>query len=131
MDDKRIVPALSVLLAQTKSDQIIEATVDALGKKGDPQAGPALRAALQKDYDPFLKLTIVSALIKVKDKSGYTALLDILKKDEPVLLRSQALELLKAEAGEDFGYNPEKSPAENKAALDRAAAWAKTKASSK
>jgi zinc/manganese transport system permease protein len=131
MDDKRIVPALSVLLAQTKSDQIIEATADALGKKGDPQAGPALRAALQKDYDPFLKLTIVSALVKVKDKSGYTALLDILKKDEPVLLRSQALELLKAEAGEDFGYNPEKSPAENRAALDRAAAWVKTKTSSK
>ena len=131
IEDKRIVPALSVLLAQTKSDQIIEAIVDALGKKGDPQAGPALRAALQKDYDPFLKLTIVNALIKVKDKSAYAALLDILKKDEPVLLRSQALELLKAEAGEDFGYNPEKTPAENKVALDRAATWVKTKANTR
>jgi hypothetical protein len=64
--------------------------------------------------------------VKTKDKAGFAALLDILKKDEPVLLRSQALELLKAEAGQDFGYNPEKSPAENKAALDRAAAWART-----
>jgi HEAT repeat protein len=131
IEDKRIVPALSVLLAQTKSDQIVEAIADALARKGDPQAGPALKAALGKDHDPFLKLTIVSALIKVRDSGGYTALLDLLKKDEPVLLRSQALELLKAEAGEDFGYNPEKSPAENKAALDRATAWVKAKASSR
>jgi HEAT repeat protein len=123
MDDKRIVPALSVLLSQTKSDQVLEATAEALARKADPQAGPALRAALQKDYDPFLKLTLVTALIKVKDKAGYTALLDMLKKDEPVLLRSQALELLKSESGQDFGYNPEKTPSENKAALERATAW--------
>jgi zinc/manganese transport system permease protein len=123
MDDKRIVPALGVLLSQTKSDQVLEATAEALARKADPQAAPALRAALQKDYDPFLKLTLVTALIKVKDKAGYTALLDMLRKDEPVLLRSQALELLKSEAGQDFGYNPEKTSNENKAALERATDW--------
>lgn len=123
MDDKRIVPALADLLEKTKSDQVVESIAEALGNKKDPRATPALKAALQRDYDPFLKLTLAGALTKLKDKSGLNALLDILKKDEPVLLRSQALDLLKAEAGQDFGYNPEKTPAENKNAIDRAADW--------
>jgi zinc/manganese transport system permease protein len=123
MNDPRIVPALASLLAKTQSDQVVENIAETLAKKKDPQAAPALRAALQKDYDPFLKLSVATALVEVKDKAGFAALLDILKSDEPVLLRSQALDTLKAKAGQDFGYNPEKTAAENKASLDKAARW--------
>jgi HEAT repeat protein len=123
VDDKRIVPALTGLLERTKSDQVIETIAEALGKMKDTRAAPALRSVLQKDHDPFLKLTLAAALVKLKDKAGFTALTDILKQDESVLLRSQALELLKAESGQDFGYNPEKSAGENKAALERLSDW--------
>ncbi|HTG72275.1 MAG TPA: iron chelate uptake ABC transporter family permease subunit [Terriglobia bacterium] len=123
MEDKRIVPALADLLSKAKSDQVVETIAETLGRKNDPQAAPALRAALQKDYDPFLKLTLAGALTKLKDKAGYDALLEILKGDQPVLLRSQALELIREESGKDFGYNPEKSGAENQSALDQVARW--------
>ncbi len=123
MEDKRIVPALADLLTRAKSDQVVETIAETLGRKNDPQAVPALRAALQKDYDPFLKLTLAGALTKLKDKAGYDALLEILKGDQPVLLRSQALELIREESGKDFGYNPEKSGAENQSALDQVARW--------
>ena len=123
MEDKRIVPALADLLARAKSDQVVETIAETLARKNDPQAAPALRAALQKDYDPFLKLTLAGALTKLKDKAGYDALLEILKGDQPVLLRSQALELIREESGKDFGYNPEKSGAENQSALDQVARW--------
>ena len=123
MEDKRIVPALAELLSKAKSDQVVETIAETLGRKNDPQAAPALRAALKKDYDPFLKLTLAGALTKLKDKAGYDALLEILKGDQPVLLRSQALELIREESGKDFGYNPEKSGAENQSALDQVARW--------
>ena len=126
MEDKRIVPALANLLAKTTSDQVVETIAETLAKKKDPQAAPALKAALQKDYDPFLKLTLAGALAKLQDKAGFEALFDVLRKDEPVLLRVQALDLMKAEAGQDFGYNPEKTPAENKVSLDRVAEWIRT-----
>jgi zinc/manganese transport system permease protein len=131
VEDKRIIPALSALLEKTPSDQVVEAIAKALGQTNNPQAAPALRAALQKDHDPFLKLTLAEALVKLKDKAGYEALLEMLKGDEPVLLRSEALELVKKEAGQDFGYNPEKTPAENKAALERIAMWMVAKAARK
>jgi zinc/manganese transport system permease protein len=128
VEDKRIIPALSTLLEKTPSDQVVEAVAKALGQTNNPQAAPALRAALQKDHDPFLKLTLAEALVGLKDKAGYNALLEMLKGDEPVLLRSEALELMKKEAGQDFGYNPEKTAAENRAALEKVAVWVESKA---
>ena len=55
----------------------------------------------------------------------------MLKGDEPVLLRSEALELMKKEAGQDFGYNPEKTATENRAALEKVAVWVESKAGKK
>jgi len=131
VEDKRIIPALSTLLEKTPSDQVVEAVAKALGKTNNPQAAPALRAALQKDHDPFLKLTLAEALVGLKDKAGYNALLEMLKGDEPVLLRSEALELMKKEAGQDFGYNPEKTATENRAALEKVAVWVENNAGKK
>jgi zinc/manganese transport system permease protein len=131
VEDKRIVPAFTTLLEKTPSDQVVEAIAKALGETNDPQAAPALRTALQKDHDPFLRLTLAEALVKLKDKEGYNALLGMLKSDEPVLVRSEALELIKKEAGQDFGYNPEKTVAENRAPLERAEAWVGTKTAKK
>jgi HEAT repeat protein len=131
VEDKRIVPAFAALLERTQSDQVVEALAKALGQTNDPQAAPPLRAALQKDHDPFLKLTLAEALVSLKDNAGYNALLEMLKGDEPVLLQSEALESIKKESGQDFGYDPGKTAGENRAALERITAWVRTRKTAK
>jgi len=123
MDDARIVPALADLLAREPAGPVIESIATILGNKKDPQAIPAIQAALARPYDAFLKLTLARTLAEMKDKSGYAAALEIMKSDEPVLVRSEALALVKDAAGGDFGYDPEKSAAENNSALERFASW--------
>ncbi|HYR86118.1 MAG TPA: HEAT repeat domain-containing protein, partial [Terriglobia bacterium] len=92
----------------------------------DSHAIPGLRSALKKNYDPFLKLTIARTLMDFNDKSGYDALVEILKDNEAGFARVQALELLKAKTGQDFGYNPEKTVGENSAALARLESYLKS-----
>ena len=60
------------------------------------------------------------------DKSGYDALVEILKDSEAGFARVQALELLKAKTGQDFGYNPEKTVGENSAAMARLESYLKS-----
>jgi hypothetical protein len=48
-----------------------------------------------------------------------------LKDDQAGFARAQALELIKAKAGQDFGYDPEKSVAENGAAIEKIEKWRK------
>ncbi|MCI0617170.1 metal ABC transporter permease, partial [bacterium] len=78
MKDPRIVPALIKVLEQTKSDQVIEATVDAMGKQKDLRAIPALQRAAKGQYDDFLKLSIAHVQIDLGDKQGYSTLIAIL-----------------------------------------------------
>ncbi len=123
MNDPRIIPALSDLLAHSQSEQVVESIAEAMEQKKDPKAAPALKAALSRDYDPFLKLTLAKALVALNDRAGYTTLIAILKNDEAGFARSQAIEIIKAKAKTDFGYNAEKTAAENKGAIDRAENW--------
>ncbi len=125
MNDSRIVPALGDLLSKSSNEQVVEAIAEAFTKKKDAKAIPALKEALRKDYDPFLKLTIAKAVIALNDNSGYDTLVQILKDDEAGFARAQALEWITMKAGQDFGYNPEKTVAENSAAIDRIEKWGK------
>ena len=43
-------------------EQVLEATVEALGKQRDPRAIPALRQIVKWNYDDFLKFSIASSL---------------------------------------------------------------------
>jgi HEAT repeat protein len=123
MNDARIVPALSELLARSNSEQVVESIAQAMEQKKDLKATPALEKALARDFDPFLKLTIAKALVALNNHTGYSALVEILKNDEAGFARSQALDLIKTKAGRDFGYNPEKSAADNKDALIHIEDW--------
>ena len=123
IDDPRIVPALADLLSHTPSEQVIESIAEVFAQKKDPRAAAALKLMIAKDYDPFLKLTIAKALTAVGDPAGFRALVDMLKTDDGALARSQAFDLIKERAGQDFGYNPEHSVAENKAAIVRIETW--------
>ena len=92
-------------------------------KLQDSRAIPALKTALNKDYDPFLKLTLARALVEMKDRAGYAGLIAILKNDEAGFARNQAIELIKSSAGSDFGYDADKDVAGNKEALLRLEKW--------
>lgn len=124
-NDPRIVPALTAVLSRSDNEQVVEAISEALTKRKDSRALPGLKNALKKDYDPFLKLTIAKALVELNDPAGYDALLEILENDEAGFARAQAIEVIKAKAGQTFDYNPEKTVAENKGALDRIKQWQK------
>jgi zinc/manganese transport system permease protein len=126
MHDPRIVPALTALLLHTTSEQVVEATVEALGKQRDPRAIPALRHAAQQNYDAFLKYSIARSQLALNDSQGFETLIKILKDDEGGFARQQANELLEAKAGRKFGYHPDQPVAMNKAALEKIEAWWKT-----
>lgn len=123
MHDPRIVPALTKVLQETKSEQVVETVTEALSKQRDPRAIPALRAAAKNHYDDFLKLTIAQAQLSVGDKEGFATLISILKSDEAGFARQQAIELLEKQTGRKFKYDPQKSVAENKDALKRIEDW--------
>lgn len=130
MRDTRIVPALTKVLQETKSEQVVETVAEALGKQKDPRAIPALSAAANNHYDDFLKLTIAQAQLAVGDHQGFATLIAILKSDEGGFARQQAIEILEKQSARKFGYDAQKSVAENQAAIKKIDDWW-TKESSK
>jgi hypothetical protein len=64
-------------------------------------------------------------LIELNDIAGYDALIEILEDEDAGFARAQASELINAKAGQNFGYNPEKTVTENKEALERIKRWHK------
>lgn len=123
MNDPRIVPALDSLLARTQSDEVVESIVTALSKQKDAHAIPALRKAAAGTYDYFLKLTIAEAQLNVGDAEGFSTLMAILKKDDAGYARHQANDLFETRSGRKFGYNPDRSAAENQKALVEMSRW--------
>lgn len=126
LHDPRIVPALSALLSRTQSEQVVEATVEALSKQKDPRAIPALRQAVQGNYDPFLKLSIARAQLAAGDREGFATLIQILKNEDAGFARQQANELLESQSGQHFGYRSERTVAQNGAALQKINQWWET-----
>jgi zinc/manganese transport system permease protein len=123
MSDPRIVPALDGLLTRTKSDEVVEAAVEAISKQKDRRAIPALRKAAAGIYDYFLKLTIAEAQLSIGDTEGFSTLLAILKEDDAGYARHQANDLFTARSGRKFGYNPNVSAEANKQTLEEMARW--------
>lgn len=123
MRDTRIVPALTKVLQETKSEQVVETVAEALGKQKDPRAIPALSAAANNHYDDFLKLTIAQAQLAVGDQQGFATLIAILKSDEGGFARQQAIEILEKQSARKFGYDAQKSVAENQAAIKKIDDW--------
>jgi hypothetical protein len=123
LSDPRIVPALNDLLTRTQSEQVVEATAEALGKQKDPRAVPALRQAAIRNYDDFLKLSIAKAQLAVGDNEGFETLIKILKNDEAGVARQQASDLLESKSKRKFGYNATQDVAQNRASLQHIDEW--------
>lgn len=127
--DPKIVPALTDLLSRTRSEQVMEVTVEALGKQRDPRAIPALQHAAKGNYDDFLKLSIAKAQLALGDPEGFATLIKIVANEGAGFSRHQANELLETQSGHRFGYRAEKTVAENRAALRKIEEWWRAKGS--
>ncbi len=123
--DPRIVPALAALLSRTKSDQVQEEVVNALGAQRDPQAIPALRRAAEGHWDEFMMLAIGGAQLKLGDTEGFATLIKVLKIEGATYAHQQAIDLLEKESGRTFGYRVDVPVAENGAALKNIEEWYK------
>jgi zinc/manganese transport system permease protein len=123
MRDPRIVPALTKFLEKERSEQLVEATIDALAKQKDQRAIAALRNAVNRNYDDFMKLSIGTAQLKIGDPQGFLTLIHILQNEEAGYARQQAAIELETQSGQKFGYNAEKSVQENSAALKKIMQW--------
>lgn len=123
MRDAKIVPALTKVLMDNPSEQLVESIVEALSKQNDPRAIPALQAAAKREYDDFLKLTIARAQLTIGDKQGFENVIKILRSEEAGFARQQAIELLEAQSGQHFGYDPGQTVAENASALKMIEQW--------
>ena len=123
MHDVRIVPALTEFLNRASSEQLVEATIEALSTQRDPRAIAALREATKKDFDDFLKLSIANAQLNVGDAQGFRTLLQILESEDGGYARQQAAELLESRTGQKFGYKPDKTIGENSVALQKIRKW--------
>ncbi len=121
--DPRIVPALAALLSRTKSDQVQEEVVNALGAQRDPRAIPALRRAADGHWDEFMMLAIGGAQLKLGDPEGFATLIKVLKIEGAAYARQQAIDLLEKESGRTFGYKVDVPVAENGAALKNIEEW--------
>ncbi len=123
VDDPRIVPSLVGLLEETSSDQVVEAIAHVFSNTGDPRAAPALRRAVEQEYDPFLELSIAEALVACGDDAGYRVMLEVLRDEEAGFARVQAIEQISEAAGDDFGYQSELGVEQNRSALEAIDAW--------
>ena len=70
--------------------------------------------------DADSRLEYIRGAVGRDSREGLALLVCFLSDDEtPLFFRTEAVDLLKAEAGEDFGYDPEREPSENRAALKK------------
>ncbi|MBI2999814.1 MAG: hypothetical protein HYY46_15405 [Deltaproteobacteria bacterium] len=76
-----------------------------------------------------MKLSIAKAQLALGDHEGFGTLIQVLKNEESVFARQQASELLEARSGRRFGYDAEKSVAQNTAALQGINEWWKIEGS--
>jgi zinc/manganese transport system permease protein len=121
--DPRVVPALNALLSRTRSDRVIEAVVAALSKQRDVRSLPALREAVKRDLDEFLKLTIARTQIDLGDPQGFATLIELMKSEGAAYARQQANNLLEKGCQCRFGYQADSSAAQNAGALKRMEEW--------
>jgi zinc/manganese transport system permease protein len=121
--DDQVLTALTELLVTSESELVVESAVNALSGIREPVALGALREVANRDFDPFLNLTIAEALLASQDTYGYDVLLSILVDEGAGFARALALERLEGDAGEEFGYSMDSAGDQNREALARIEAW--------
>jgi len=104
--------------------EISEAAAQALAR---PEAGESVTDLLvEVAYhapDPWVRLRGAQGLLERKELLGIQPLFDLMDSDAPVFLKVQAVEVLRAAAHTDFGYDPQGSVEAQEEALKQWRAW--------
>jgi ABC-type Mn2+/Zn2+ transport system permease subunit len=121
---KRGPEEMAALLRDLGSDddETRDAALEAIVALRDPAAAPSLVKALD-GAGPAWRIHLAIALARLGSARGVEVLVEALEGDATPFDRSEALDALRAIAGGDFGYDPEKSAGEQKAAIERWKAW--------
>jgi len=111
--------------ARLRSGDEVERTwwVDLLGGLDDPRTRELLAGAVMEESDALLRLEIAGLLVDAGDPRGLAAAVSLLSGEAAPLVRDGAYELVVAEAGREFGYDPFGSEADNVDALERIVGW--------
>jgi len=89
----------------------------------DRRALELLATAAETEPDDLLRFEETRILVGVGDRRGLELALDFLEDEVPLLYRDEALELLRAHAGQEFGYDPFGSAEANAEPLARWRGW--------
>ncbi|HXT99520.1 MAG TPA: iron chelate uptake ABC transporter family permease subunit [Polyangia bacterium] len=125
MKDPHVVPYLVRTLEHTTSDRVTEHVLQVLPGFGDAALGavPVLQQAAQRRDDPFLRLEAAAAILRLRDPSGFAAVITVLSDDPPLLVDQKAGQLLKEMTGNDFGVGQTDDAPERARARERLQSW--------
>lgn len=98
------------------------ALVWAMGRVKSSSSTPVLIALLKESKNLQLSAEIFRALVVGGEREGVRAVVDALGAPD-AFLRAVALKAVATVAGEDFGFDPLRDVAEQRAAVEKTAAW--------
>jgi zinc/manganese transport system permease protein len=104
-----------------------EAAVDVLARLDDPRGLDLLAEAALSERDGLLRSKEASLLVEGGDGRGLSVAVRLLEEDFPPLIRDEAHQLLLEHSGQDFGYDPFASGADNADAVARWNEWARSR----
>ena len=90
---------------------------------GDGGVGELLEEIAYHADDPYARLRAAEGLVERGNGLGVPALIELLRMDTPVFLKTEAVETLRRATGESFGYDPEGDPDAQSRALAQWEAW--------
>jgi zinc/manganese transport system permease protein len=100
-----------------------ETAADVVAALGTPEALDTLAGAVKSEPDDLLRLKESQVLIEGGDRRGFEVAVAFLAADVPLLFRDEAHRVLLEHTGQDFGYDPFGSAADNAQALARWREW--------
>ncbi len=84
-----------------------------------------MKTAMTEVDDDELRFTIAARLFEIDRTAGYPALIEVMKKSDMPIFRSEALTLLEKQSGDSYGFDPMDSPMSdsNRGALKKWEQW--------
>ncbi len=125
LKDPHSVSHLVRALQRTTSNRVAEHIVQVLPEFGDAAVTvvPVLQNLALRKGDPFLTLDASTALLRLKDPSGFSVLASLLQDEPPLLLEKKLGQVLSEMTGEDFGIGKGPDTGERLRAKERFQKW--------
>jgi zinc/manganese transport system permease protein len=123
--DPHAVELLAGALEASPSDRVAEHIVQSLPAFGAAAAGaaPAIERFAAANDDPFIRLAAAESLLRLRRRSGFAIIGQVLSDEPPLLVEQKAAALLEEMVADDFGIAGSEDDDAREAARARFAAW--------